>query len=275
MPNPTFKASTSIPAYSCVKISTPGFVSLASSGESIIGITSSVAYTANQEVEFQDDQQDTVILTASSNINPGIMVDCISNGRVGPSQTGLFQAATQVSAGRTFIAIKTSNASTGKFFVFNQPNGYTGPTYPNCGVGLTQIAFSTNYLSNPVTSDINECNQIGYEYSGVCNRYNTFIGVTTSSMVDAGNGVHAYPGQNVELQEYDAVQVTLAETVVAGDKLTRKWYSGGRMAKLPRTDSEYPDQDQTPWIAVALQGGNNGSVIWAMLVGSFRQKQTY
>jgi hypothetical protein len=275
MPNPTFKASTSIPAYSCVKISTPGFVTPASSGESIIGITSSTAYTANQEVEFQDDQQDTVILTAASGINQGIMVDCISNGKVGPSQTGLFQTVSRVSAGQTFIAIKTSSSSTGKFFVFNQPAGYTGPAYPNCGVGLTQVAFSTNYISNPVTSDVNQCNQIGYDETGNCNRYNTFIGVTTSSVVDAVNGVHAYPGQNVELQEYDAVQVTLAETVIAGDKLTRQWYSNGRMAKLPRTDSEFPDADQTPWVAVALQGGTNGSVIWAMLVGSFRQKQTY
>lgn len=275
MLKPVFKASTSIPAYSCVKISSPGFVSPASSGESIIGITSSTAYAANQEVEFQDDQQDTVILTAASVINQGIMVDCISNGKVGPSQTGLFQTVSPVSAGQTFIAIKTSSSSTGKFFVFNPLFGYTGPAYPNCGVGLTQVVVSTNYTSNPVTSDVNQCNQISYEESGTCTRYNTFIGVTTSSVVDAVNGVHAYPGQDVELQEYDAVQVTLAETVIAGDKLTRQWYSNGRMAKLPRTDSETPDADQTPWVAVALQGGTTGSVIWAMLVGSFRQKQTY
>lgn len=104
MSTPTIRASGTIPAYACVKMTTtPGFVAVATAAtDTVFGVTSKDITLDGQPVTLQDG--DLVQLTAGGTIATNDYLVPTTNGAVVSSATGPFVATAGSASGRTLWA---------------------------------------------------------------------------------------------------------------------------------------------------------------------------
>lgn len=118
---PTIRASGSIPAYACVKMtSTPGFVAVATAAtDTIFGVNGPNAVTNGEPVELQADETDYVTMIAGGTITSGSFLVPTTGGAVVSSTAGQFISTTSSTTGSTFSSKvnKTITSSTNLNFV--------------------------------------------------------------------------------------------------------------------------------------------------------------
>ncbi len=118
---PTIRASGSIPAYACVKMtSTPGFVTVATAAtDTIFGVNGPNAALNGEPVELQADETDYVTMLAGGAITSGSFLVPTTGGAVVSSTVGQFIATANASSGLTFSSKvnKTITSSTNLNFL--------------------------------------------------------------------------------------------------------------------------------------------------------------
>jgi len=101
---PTIRASGTIPAYACVKMTTtPGFVAVATAAtDTIFGVNGPKAAPNGEPVELQADETDYVTMLAGGAITSGNFLVPTTGGAVVSSTVGQFIATSNASSGLTF-----------------------------------------------------------------------------------------------------------------------------------------------------------------------------
>lgn len=104
MNTPTIRASGSIPAYACVKMtSTPGFVSVATAAtDTVFGVNGPNAVNNGEPIELQADETDYVTMIAGGTITSGDFLVPTTSGHVVSSTAGQFISTASSTTGRTF-----------------------------------------------------------------------------------------------------------------------------------------------------------------------------
>jgi len=276
MSSPSFIATSTILPFSAVKTTGMGQASPAtSSSDSIIGVTGPSITLQGSKVSFQSPSNGMFELVAGSQITTGNIVCPSSNGSfVASGSSGEFISIENSVPGKTFIAMKTMKMNASQMLtLFNPGNASTPYAYPYNALGFTYgsgLASSSGLASNCVTSVSNPCS---FDYDiAACVGFTAACGITDSSVYKTGETEHALPGMKPSFQDYETVQVQLADNVVAGDKLMRKFDANGKMSLYPVDPKDLQGDENRPYIAVALQSGSANDVIWAILGGSFRHR---
>jgi len=160
--------------------------------------------------------------------------------------------------------LNLSNQSVG--FVVGNVSSYTTPVYPFRAVGVSRTIPPPPFPGPfTATAQVRDCQQDS------CASFTTFIGVSDGSVYEQGATANAIQGGLISLQVGSAVQIELAEAVLPGNLLVRQVFGNG-LAALDTPIVEGFERNR-PYFAVALESGEAGEVIWAMLIGSFRERR--
>lgn len=277
MTSPSFIATTAIQPYRAVKSSSMGQGSPATlASDTIIGVTGPLVTTQGSRIAFQDGKNGMFRLAAGSPISSGNIVCPSTNGSfVAAAASGEFIALDNASPGETFIAMKTVRMNSSQMMtVLNPANASTPVVYPYRALGflfasttgsLVEARYAVSAVSNPCSYDFDDA---------LCLSFAPTCGIADSSVYATGQPEHALAGMKPSFQEYETVQVQLADAVSAGDKLMRKFNQDGLMSPYPVNPVDIVGDENRPYIAVALQSGSAGDVIWAILGGSMRHRAT-
>jgi hypothetical protein len=160
--------------------------------------------------------------------------------------------------------LNLSNQSVG--FVVGNNSAYTTPVYPFRAVGASRTVPPPPFPGPfTATAQVRDCQQDS------CAGFTTFIGVSDGSVYEQGATANATEGKLISLQIGSAVQVELAEAVLPGNLLVRQILGDGKAALDTTTVPGF--ERNRPYFGVALESGDAGEIIWAMLIGSFRERR--